>query len=170
MKQLYYINACVRQESRTKKIADEWIASLTEPYEINERNLSELSLQPLNEESLRQRSRLIAQGDYSSPYFDEAKLFASADLIVIAAPYWDFSFPSSVKVWVENISISGLTFRYTEQGFPEGLCRARKMVYFTTAGGMIGDNNFGYDYLRTLFRSLYGIPEAELHMKEYLDF
>ena len=54
-------------------------------------------------ETLKKRTALIESGDYSDRMFDYAKQFASADTIVIAAPYWDLSFPALLKTYFENI-------------------------------------------------------------------
>ncbi|MBQ7193498.1 MAG: NAD(P)H-dependent oxidoreductase [Synergistaceae bacterium] len=96
-------------------------------------------------------------------------MFASADEIVIAAPYWDLSFPASLKNYVEAINVVGLTFGYGEDGRPYGLCRAKRLVYVTTAGGPILNEAYGYGYVRELAQGFYGIPEVVLVKAEGLD-
>ena len=64
----------------------------------------------------------MACGDYRDPLFRYAKQFAQAADIVVAAPYWDLSFPSILKVYLEQICVTGLTFQYTPEGIPEILC------------------------------------------------
>ncbi len=59
---------------------------------------------------------LIASRQFDDPYFRYARQFAGADEIVIAAPYWDLSFPSVLKVYLEHICITGITFQYTPEG------------------------------------------------------
>ena len=59
--------------------------------------------------------------------FELARQFAAADQIVIAAPYWDLSFPAALKQYFEQINVLGITFAYTPEGVPKGLCRARKL-------------------------------------------
>ena len=97
------------------------------------------------------------------------KEFATADTIVIAAPYWDLSFPAVLKLYLENISVVGVTFRYSENGVPVGLCRANKLIYVTTAGGYIGENDFGFSYVKSLAQNLYGIKNTECVAAEGLD-
>ena len=84
-----YINCCVREESRTNRLARAVLQKLG--GDITELKLYEENPKPLNRETLNKRTELIEQGDYSDPIFDYAKQFASADSIVIAAPYWDFA-------------------------------------------------------------------------------
>ena len=40
--------------------------------------------------------------------FDLASQFQQADEIVIAAPYWDLSFPAILKLYLENIYVTGV--------------------------------------------------------------
>lgn len=164
---ILFVNACVRQESRTRQLAETVLSSLS--GEVTELKLWEEDLSPLKEEALLRRSRLAAEGHYEDTMFRYAKQLAEADLVVIAAPYWDLSFPSLLKVWVENVAVWGLTFRYSDEGKPVGLCRAKKLIYITTAGGFIGTCNFGYDYIAGVFRVLFGITESEQITQEGLD-
>ena len=60
---------------------------------------------------------------------------AQADLVVIAAPDWDMTFPAALKIYLEWTCTLGITFHYTRTGVQEGLCRAKELVYITTAGG-----------------------------------
>ena len=43
-----------------------------------------------------------------------ARQFRDADIVVIAAPYYDLSFPSALKNYLEAICCVGLTFYYDE--------------------------------------------------------
>ena len=49
------------------------------------------------------------------------------------------------------------------------MCRAGRIIYVTTAGGPIGANNFGYDYVKALADTFYGIPETVCVKAENLD-
>ncbi|MBR5229499.1 MAG: NAD(P)H-dependent oxidoreductase, partial [Firmicutes bacterium] len=73
------------------------------------------------------------------------------------APYWDLSFPAKLKIYLERCSVDKLTFIYDENGVPHGQCRANALTYITTAGGYIGDMNFGFDYVKSLCSVLFGI-------------
>ena len=52
---------------------------------------------------------------------------------------------------------------------PRGLTNVKKMVYLTTAGGYIGSNNFGYDYIKGVFSTLFGITDTVFFSAEGLD-
>ena len=122
----------------------------------------------LDAERLHLRDELLALKRYDHPMFCLAKQFAAADTIVIAAPYWDLAFPAKVRAYLEEISVSGITFRYGENGIPQGLCKAKKLIYVTTAGGPI-IQNFGFEYVKALAQGFYGIGEVSLVKAEGLD-
>lgn len=165
MEKILFVNACVRENSRTLDIAKIALEKLNNAY--TEVNLQKTDLKPLNRESLDIREKLILQGDFSDTMFSLAKDFAAADKIVIAAPYWDLAFPALLKIYLEQITVSGITFRYAK-GVPQGLCRAKRLIYVTTAGGIIYDN-FGFEYVKALAQKLYGIGEVLFFKAENLD-
>ena len=163
---ILYINACVRQDSRTDRIARALLDRLGGEYE--ELYLPALEIHPLDEEKLSRRTRLIESGNYDDPLFDYAKQFASADTVVIAAPYWDLSFPAVLKTYLENIYVIGIVSEYGADGIPRGLCKADKLYYVTTAGGPYTPD-YSYDYIRELATLCFGIKETELIEAEMLD-
>lgn len=162
-----FINACVRKQSRTRKLADSVLSKLE--GEVQEIRLHELSFPVVDEAFLQNRDRLIDCGEFSDPLFDMARQFASADRIVIAAPYWDLSFPAVLKQYFEQINVIGVTFRYTPEGVPQGLCKAEKLYYVTTAGGLFVPEEFGFGYVKSLARNFYGIRDIQLVKEVGLD-
>ena len=162
---ILYINSCPRAESRTHRMA---MALLDKLGHYKEVNLYKENLLPLNEERLKERSELIAKKDYSSPVFKYAREFAEAETIVISAPFWDLSFPSELKIYLENIYVTGLVSKYSEDGIPVGLCKAKQLYFVTTAGGALV-TQFGFDYIRALAENYFGIPEVKLLKAEMLD-
>jgi len=98
-----------------------------------------------------------------------AHQFAEAGTIVIAAPYWDLSFPASLKQYLEIINVVGITFKYSKEGVPTGLCNAKKIYYVTTAGGNYVPDDFGYGYVKALANGYYGINEVKLIKANGLD-
>ena len=164
---ILFINACVRKESRTRRLAEKLLLKLDRPYE--EVRLDRLKLPPVNEEYLRLRDRLIADTDFKNPMFDLARQFAEAETIVIAAPYWDLSFPASLKQYLELVNVVGISFRYTEEGIPVGLCRADRLFYVTTAGGGFMPEEFGFGYVKALAQNYYGIRDVKLIKAACLD-
>ncbi|MBO4261567.1 MAG: NAD(P)H-dependent oxidoreductase [Clostridia bacterium] len=162
-----YVNACVRKDSRTERLASAVLKKLDSP--VVEVRLEGLAFPVSDKAFLNERDRLISAGDFGSPLFDLARQFAEAESVVIAAPYWDLSFPATLKQYFEQINVVGITFRYTEDGRPAGLCKARKLYYVTTAGGRYVPEEFGFGYVRALAQNFYGIPEVKLFKAEGLD-
>ncbi len=164
---ILFINACVRKASRTRQLAEQLLTRLQRPYA--EIRLHEMTFPVVNEDFLAQRDRLIAAGEFQSPVFDLARQFAEAETVVIAAPYWDLSFPAALKQYLEQINVVGITFRYTQEGVPLGLCRAGRLFFVTTAGGNYVPEEFGFGYIRALARNYYGIDDVRLIQATGLD-
>lgn len=146
-----YADACIRGElSRTARLAGAFLGRLREvcpDLELLRQPLWEMGLQPLDAGALRAREALCDARDWDSPALTAARAYHDSDLVVIAAPYWDLSFPACVKVWVEHIFVRNLNFVYRNDR-PVGLGRARRCVYLTTAGSPIGADDWGAGYLR----------------------
>lgn len=166
-KPVLYVNACVRQESRTRRLAEKLLLKLGQPRE--EIRLADESFPVVREEFLQKRDRLLSAGDLQDPLFAYARQFAEAETIVIAAPYWDLSFPALLKQYLEQINVVGITFHYTEDGKPVGQCRATRLFYVTTAGGSFVPEEYGFGYVKALARQFYGIQEVRQLIATGLD-
>lgn len=166
MEKVLYVNACVRENSRTQRLASHVLQRLN--GDIREVRLSREKIRPLDARWLAKRTELTRAGEFNRPDFQYAKQFAEAEEIVIAAPYWDLSFPASLKTYIEAVNVIGITFSFDEDGNVRHLCRAGRLIYVTTAGGRIGEN-LGYEYIRRLCAELYGIPETICFAAEGLD-
>lgn len=167
MKQILFINCCVRQNSRTRRLAEEVLRRLD--GRVTERKPFMEELPAVDEAVIEKRHEASLSGDFSDELFAPAREFANADCIVIAAPYWDMSFPASLKRYIESVSVSGVTFSYTSTGQPLGLCRAERFYYITTAGGEIGSFNLGYEYISAVMKNLFGIQSGVCIKAERMD-
>ena len=132
MKNILYVNACVKREvaSRTGRPAQTYLKKSleTESCKLSIVNLEDTVIQPLTGKTLAEREKARANNDFSGTAFELARNFAVADEVVIAAPYWDMSFPSSLKLYVEQLCVNKLTFCYNEKGMPCGLTNIKKVV------------------------------------------
>ena len=63
---------------------------------------------------------------------------ASADILVIASPMYNFGMSSTLKAWFDHVLRAGLTFRYTENG-PEGLMTGKKAVVIESRAGFYSE-------------------------------
>ena len=165
MNHILFINACVRENSRTLRLAKHVLSKLN--GDVTECNLEKEAILSLDRDLLAKRDALLAEGNLSDDLLKYAREFAEADQIVIAAPYWDLTFPALLKTYLENITVSGITFYYKE-GIPQGLCKAKELIYVTTAGGPIFAN-YGFDYVKTLATAFYGIECVKCYKAENLD-
>ena len=67
--------------------------------------------------------------------------FLAADVVVIGAPFYNFSIPSQLKAWIDRIAQPGRTFRYTANG-PEGLAKGKTVIVASSRGGVYSTNDF----------------------------
>ena len=80
----------------------------------------------------------------------------NADEYVFGVPMHNFSVPSSLKLWIDQIARVGKTFSYGENG-PKGLITGKKATFLLATGGVYGPGsameslNFVEPYLRSAF-------------------
>ena len=87
--------------------------------------------------------------------------FLDADVVVLGAPMYNFSIPSTLKAWIDRVAVAGKTFRYTAEG-PEGLAKGKRMIVASARGGLHSGapSDFQEPYLRFLLGFL-GITDLE---------
>ena len=103
MKKILYVNSCFKEGSRTNELAQHLLGSLD--GEIETVNLYEENIKPLDAGMLLKRDELLKSGKTDDDFLGLARQFASADIIVIAAPYWDLLFPAVLRIYLENITV-----------------------------------------------------------------
>lgn len=173
MKQLLFINACMRgaAQSRTEGLCrsflNQW-KNHNPDAEIRERDLTAADLPVMTAQLSCRRDAAVEEKAWDSPLLAVAQEMANADLVVIGAPYWDLSCPAALKVYLEWASTLGVTFRYDEQGQLVGMSQAEKLLYITTGGGVVWGQNYGFDYVKALGAML-GISDARCVAAECLD-
>ncbi|MBP3820998.1 NAD(P)H-dependent oxidoreductase [bacterium] len=167
---ILYIDASVRSDSRTQRLSQYFLDGFSsDNVSIKEIKLTHECIPPLTMESLEHRTELSEQGNFDEPIFHYARDYVDADMILICAPYWDLSFPATLKTYIEAINVVGLVFMYDENGKPIGLCNAKRLVYITTAGGEIISDDFGYGYIKELAEKFHGIKNVDYIKAEKLD-
>ena len=167
MDKILYINSCVREESRTNKLAKYLLDKLN--GNIEEVNLNKENIRPLNSSLLKKRDKLREINDYNDDLFKYAKKIKDADIVVISSPYWDLSFSSLLKIYFENVNIGGITFGYDEKGNIKSLCHIKKLYYVTTAGGYIQSDEYGFGYVKSMFNTFYNVDDISYIKAEGLD-
>ena len=174
MSKVLYVKANIKNEgeSRTFKVSD----SFVEEYKKNnpEDEIITLDLYKENIDFLRvdDLGKLFGPKDEESKnnsILKYAYQFADADKYIIAAPMWNLSFPAILKAYIDYVSVSGITFKYTAEG-PVGLLNNKKAVHIVSRGG--GYDNSPYEmgdrYLRTIL-GFFGIKDMETIAIDNLD-
>ncbi|TGX83844.1 flavodoxin [Palleniella muris] len=168
MKKLIVIDACMRDgESRTRRILEPLVKELGKKYEIEAIVLDGEDYQSVGRKVLAERSN----GYVLEEIAEQARRIAEADRIVIAAPFWDMSFPAILKVFIENMSLFNITFKDNGTYF-EGLCRCEKVLYITTRGMNVrtGDPiEAATPYIKAI-SALWGLGELFTVAAENLDY
>lgn len=164
---ILFLDATVRPDSRTQILAKHLLSKLD--GEISHLKLCNEEYPVLDEIYLKFRNDSSEKMDFEDIVFDKAKQFKEADTIVVAAPFWDYSFPSWLKTYIENICVLNLTFKYNEENKPVSLCKANKLYYVTTVGGFCDSYEFGYGYIKTVCEKFFGIKDSKLFSADGLD-
>ncbi len=73
----------------------------------------------------------------------------AADVLVLAAPMYNFTIPSTLKAWLDHVLRARVTFKYTETG-PQGLLSGKRAYVLTTRGGIYAGSSMDHQepYLR----------------------
>ena len=91
----------------------------------------------------------------------------AADTLLVSVPFYNFSVPSSLKAWIDQVVRVNRTFAIGEDGF-SGLARARRAIVVIAygapgyqAGGSLASANFAEPYLKFLLEFI-GIPDVTI--------
>lgn len=168
------INGCVRgDKSRSWKLAEAFLEEMSRnapgDLQYEQLDLAEMDFKPLVGDFFEAREALLAENNREHERFRFAHQFAEADLLLIAAPFWDLSVPAVVKLYIENVSVDGITFCCDGTGM-HGMCRAKECVFFTTRGSVYGDGalEHGASYLKALCE-MFGIHKFSCVYAEGID-
>ena len=163
MDRLVFIDATMREESRTRRIALPIISELSGRYDIETIRLDGAGFPVVNGRILHDRDCGIVPVEYA----DMSRRIAAADRIVIAAPFWDMSFPSALKVFFENMSLFHITFEHSVDygGIAyvnlRSICKAVPEMRCKIAYGLASGTDHGR-YLRDRERMGSGLPGTGL--------
>lgn len=161
-----FVDSCISQRgenSRTRAVAEAFLSALRQKYPEAEIETvpvqTLLALRPFDAPALNRRDELFRAGAFEDGVYDLARQFQSAQAIVVAAPFWDLSFPAALRTYIEYICANGVTYHYDADG-PHGDCKAAWLVYLTSGGDVERENSLGIAYWRQLCR-MFGIPRFE---------
>lgn len=176
MSKILYIKANSKPEgtSRTFKISDNFVKQYKElnpDDEIITLDLYKENIRFLSEEDMSLHRPTPGEGK-DHPILKYAYEFAEADKYIIAAPLWNLSIPAILKAYIDYISVTGITFKYTAEG-PVGLCQGKKAIHIVGRGGGYSEGpaveyEMGDRYLRTIF-GFFGITDFSTVAADKLD-
>jgi FMN-dependent NADH-azoreductase len=130
-------------QSRTRQVSDRVVQALVTREPGSRVVVRDVAREPLphlddaflagmgraaNERSAAQHEALSR----SDALIDE---LAAADVVVIAAPMYNFGVPSALKAWIDHVARAGRTFQYTANG-PEGLLKGKRAILVLSRGGV----------------------------------
>lgn len=94
----------------------------------------------------------------------------AADIVVIGAPFYNFTIPSTLKAWLDNVVRARRTFQYVN-GSPVGLLpKGKKVIVFLASGGAYTEEpgsaaDFFEPYLRFIL-GVIGLTDVEFVRSE----
>lgn len=98
--------------------------------------------------------------------------FLASDVIVIGAPFYNFSIPTQLKAWIDRLAQPGRTFTYTDKG-PTGLATGKTVIVASTRGGAYSTSEGGQamehqeSYLKVVF-GFFGVTDVRIVRAEGL--
>lgn len=177
MRKVLYIKANAKSEklSRTFKISNNFIETYKETHpedEIITLDLYKEGINFLPKGNLDAVKKTDEGTDKYHPILRYAYQFLDSDKYVIAEPLWNLSVPAILKAYIDYISVTGITFKYTESG-PVGLCTGKKAINITSRGGNYDTEpsvsfEMGDRYLKAIFGFL-GITDFTTISADGLD-
>jgi len=151
--------------SQSRLIASEFIDRWRQSHPRTTVVERELTAERIPHLSLAALAASMTPADTRSPAEHQAAALAdalieeveAADVIVLAAPMYNFSIPSTLKAWIDHITRAGRTFRYGAAG-AEGPLKGRKVFIITGRGGIYSDNSpaKGMDFQAPYLRAMLG--------------
>jgi FMN-dependent NADH-azoreductase len=171
------VNSSARVEgSHSTKLAQTLVARIRADNPgatLTVRDLSRTPHLPLDESTLQ---ALFTPADQRTPEHDarvalDDVLIAeiqAADVVVLGVPMYNFGVPAQLKNWIDAISRTQVTFRYTANG-PEGLLKGKKVYVALTRGGKYRNtpSDTQVPYLQTIFTFL-GMTDVQFVYAEGL--
>lgn len=174
MSKVLYIkaNAKPEGESRTFKVSDYFIEEYKKKNPNDEIIILDLYKENIGFLKSEDLGKLFGPKDENSKNDSLLKYvyqFKDADKYVIAAPMWNLSIPAILKAYIDYVSVSGVTFKYTQDG-PVGLLKDKKAIHITARGGEYSDSPYemGDRYLKTIL-GFFGIKDTKTIAIENLD-
>lgn len=176
MKILHLISSLRGQASFSNKLGNSIIEQIKakHPVEVQERNLASTPLPHLSDRHVGAfftpaDERTKDQLETIRPSDEAIAELMEADTLVIDVPMYNFTIPSTIKAWIDQIARAGVTFKYGENGV-QGLVTNKKAYLAISTGGIYSEGfmkDFDHteQYLRHVLGFL-GITDIEVFRVE----
>ncbi len=180
MTNILHISSSIRSAgSISRELSDELVSKMQAANGASKVVLRDLTANPVPHLSEQMMGAFFTPAENRSPeQASTVKLsdtlvdeVLAADVIVIAAPMYNFSVSSTLKAWIDHVARVGRTFQYGANG-PEGLVKGKKVIIFTARGGVYSTGpakvmDFHETYLRAVLGFL-GITDVNFVHSEGL--
>ncbi|MBV8250582.1 MAG: FMN-dependent NADH-azoreductase [Comamonas sp.] len=163
MQILHIDSAITGTNSVTRELTADIVASLKQAHPEAKVDYLDLAVNApghLNAQSMGFRTGQAAATDVERQEnaLSEALVsqFLAADVVVVGAPFYNFTIPTQLKAWFDRIAQAGRTFKYTATG-PVGLAGDKKVIVASARGGMYSTSDAGQamehqeSYLKVIF-------------------
>lgn len=144
----------------TAKFAEEWRKGHPDG-EVIQRDLAATALPLITDDwgatYLDDSQLTLAQRSYLSTSDQLIQELAAADTVVIGAPMYNFTIPSLLKAWIDQVVRLGKTVGYGPNG-PQGLLGRKKVVVITSRGSAYekGTAREAFDFQEPYLRHILG--------------
>jgi FMN-dependent NADH-azoreductase len=163
MKSLLVINSsAAREGSVSRTLVEETVERLLDANpkaEIVRRDLGVSPIPHLTVETLSGvRGQPATDAEHAARELSDELIaeLRAADTIVIGAPMYNFSVPTSLRAWFDHVLRAGETFSYSEAG-PKGLLGGRRVIVIESRGGLYSEGPAGaVDFQEPYLRHLLG--------------
>jgi len=180
MKQLLHIMSSPKtKNSASRKLGQAVIEKIKEIYpdsQITEYDLATNKTAHLNEDHIEAfftPAEIQTEAHRQSLIQSDRAIqdLVNADIIVIEAPMYNWSIPSTLKAYFDQIARAKITFQYVGEGLlPKGLLKDKKAYIVTSSGGIYSEGelkpyDFATNYVR-FFLTLLGIEVVNVFRVE----
>jgi FMN-dependent NADH-azoreductase len=180
MKKILHIHSSPRQQdSVSRRLGQIVMDRILEKYPASTVKTLDLAIESAPHLAKLHIDAFFSPADTRSPEQQQAVAYSDetiadlmeADLLVVEAPMYNFTIPSTLKSFFDHIARVGITFRYTGNGFlPEGLIKDKQAYIVTSSGGIYSEGELKqYDFAEPFVRfflTLIGITVLDVFRAE----
>ncbi len=97
---------------------------------------------------------LAQQAAYSETLLQE---LLDTDVLVLGAPMYNFSVPSTLKAWLDRVLVAGRTFSYSAAG-PKGLVLGKRVIIVSSRGSAMSGAPYeiALDHQEAYMKAVFG--------------